>query len=41
MRTIKLGVKSNEVYYLNELLVKLGYSVVVSGSFGTATDKAV
>lgn len=41
MRTIKLGVKSNEVYYLNELLVKLGYSIVVSDSFGTATDKAV
>ncbi|SHH48787.1 N-acetylmuramidase domain-containing protein [Flavobacterium defluvii] len=41
MRTIKLGVKSNEVYYLNELLVKLGYNVVVSDNFGTATDKAV
>ncbi|KRD10415.1 hydrolase [Flavobacterium sp. Root901] len=41
MRTIKLGVKSSEVYYLNELLVKLGYSVVVSDNFGTATDKAI
>lgn len=41
MRTIKLGVKSSEVYYLNELLSKLGYSVVVSDYFGTPTDTAV
>ncbi len=41
MRTIKLGVKSSEVYYLNELLLKLKYSVLVSDSFGVATDKAV
>lgn len=41
MRTIKLGVKSSEVYYLNELLSKLGYGVVVSDSFGTATDAAI
>lgn len=40
MRTIKLGAKSSEVYYLNELLSKLGYTVVVSDYFGTATDKA-
>lgn len=41
MRTIKLGTKSSEVYYLNELLSKLGYSVVVSDHFGAATDKAI
>jgi len=41
MRTIKLGVKSSEVYYLNELLLKLKYSVVVADSFSAATDKAV
>ncbi|MWB94004.1 DUF3380 domain-containing protein [Flavobacterium sp. GA093] len=41
MRTIKFGVKSSEVYYLNELLAKLNYNVVVSNHFGTATDKAV
>lgn len=41
MRTIKLGVKSSEVYYLNELLLKLKYSVVVADSFSVATDKAV
>ncbi|MFD1605212.1 N-acetylmuramidase domain-containing protein [Flavobacterium artemisiae] len=41
MRTIKLGVKSPEVYYLNELLSKLKYNVVVSDYFGTETDKAV
>ncbi|KUJ63036.1 hydrolase [Flavobacteriaceae bacterium CRH] len=41
MRTIKLGVKSNEVYYLNELLKKLKYSVIVSDYFGVETDKAV
>ncbi|WP_316632780.1 N-acetylmuramidase family protein [uncultured Flavobacterium sp.] len=41
MRTIKLGVKSSEVYYLNELLLKLKYSVIVSDSFSVATDKAV
>ncbi|MCV9927627.1 N-acetylmuramidase family protein [Flavobacterium sp. LS1R49] len=41
MRTIKLGVKSSEVYYLNELLAKLNYSVVVSDYFGVETDKAV
>lgn len=41
MRTIKLGVKSSEVYYLNELLLKLKYSVIVSDSFTVATDKAV
>jgi len=41
MRTIKLGVKSSEVYYLNELLLKLKYSVLVSDSFEVATDKAV
>ncbi|RZJ53788.1 MAG: DUF3380 domain-containing protein, partial [Flavobacterium sp.] len=41
MRTIKSGVKSSEVYYLNELLVKLKYSVIVSDYFGVDTDKAV
>lgn len=41
MRTIKLGTKASEVYYLNELLAKLGYSVVVSDNFGTVTDKAI
>lgn len=41
MRTIKLGTKSSEVYYLNELLSKLNYSVVVSDYFGTATDTAI
>jgi len=41
MRTIKAGVKSPEVYYLNELLAKLKYDVVVSDYFGTATDKAI
>lgn len=41
MRTIKAGAKSPEVYYLNELLAKLKYSVIVSDYFGTATDKAV
>jgi hypothetical protein len=41
MRTIKTGVKSPEVYYLNELLAKLKYNVVVSDYFGTETDKAI
>ncbi|TCN55594.1 DUF3380 domain-containing protein [Flavobacterium circumlabens] len=41
MKTLKSGVKSSEVYYLNELLAKLNYSVVVSDYFGVATDKAV
>jgi len=41
MRTIKLGTKSTEVYYLNELLEKLKYSVIVSDYFGVGTDKAV
>lgn len=41
MKTIKLGARSNEVYYLNELLSNLGYKVVVSDYFGAATDKAV
>lgn len=41
MKTLKSGVKSSEVYYLNELLAKLAYSVVVSDYFGVETDKAV
>ena len=41
MKTIKAGAKSPEVYYLNELLAKLKYNVVVSDYFGTATDKSV
>ncbi|MCP2025113.1 hypothetical protein L1276_000253 [Flavobacterium sp. HSC-32F16] len=41
MRTIKSGTKSSEVYYLNELLSKLNYNVVVSDYFGTATDTAI
>lgn len=41
MRTIKAGAKSPEVYYLNELLAKLKYNVIVSDYFGTATDKAI
>ena len=41
MKTLKSGVKSSEVYYLNELLAKLNYSVVVSDYFGVATDIAV
>lgn len=41
MRTIKLGTKSSEVYYLNELLQKLKYSVIVSDHFGIQTDEAV
>ncbi|MDX6189256.1 N-acetylmuramidase family protein [Flavobacterium sp. Fl-318] len=41
MRTIKFGVKSSEVYYLNELLTKRNYSVIVSDYFGVETDKAV
>jgi len=41
MRTIKLGTKSSEVYYLNELLAKSGYPVIVSDNFGAATDKAI
>ncbi|WP_125720584.1 N-acetylmuramidase domain-containing protein [Flavobacterium ustbae] len=41
MRTIKAGTKSPEVYYLNELLSKLNYRVVVSDYFGIETDKAI
>lgn len=41
MKTLKPGVKSVEVYYLNELLEKLKYSIVVSDYFGVGTDKAV
>ncbi|WET02885.1 N-acetylmuramidase family protein [Flavobacterium sp. YJ01] len=41
MKTIKAGAKSPEVYYLNELLAKLKYNVIVSDYFGTATDKAI
>ncbi|CAM3691224.1 N-acetylmuramidase domain-containing protein [Flavobacterium chungbukense] len=41
MRTIKAGAKSPEVYYLNELLAKLKYNVIVSDYFGTETDKAI
>lgn len=41
MRTIKAGAKSPEVYYLNELLAKLKYNVIVSDYFGTETDKSI
>ncbi|MBS7233408.1 N-acetylmuramidase family protein [Flavobacterium psychroterrae] len=41
MRTIKLGTKSTEVYYLNELLEELKYGVIVSDYFDAETDKAV
>lgn len=41
MKTIKLSTKSSEVYYLNELLEKLNYKVIVSDYFGSETDKAV
>lgn len=41
MRTLKFGVKSSEVYYLNELLLKLNYAIIVSEDFGNETDKAV
>ncbi|MDW8848656.1 peptidoglycan-binding domain-containing protein [Flavobacterium sp. MMLR14_040] len=41
MKTIKFGLRSNEVYYLNELLEKLKYSVIVSDYFGTQTNNAV
>jgi len=41
MRTINAGTKSPEVYYLNELLAKLKYSVIVSDYFGKETDKAI
>ncbi|KAF2338296.1 N-acetylmuramidase domain-containing protein [Flavobacterium tistrianum] len=41
MRTIKAGTKSPEVYYLNEILAKLKYNVIVSDYFGKETDKAI
>lgn len=41
MTTIKAGARSPEVYYLNELLSKLNYSVIVSDYFGTETGKAI
>jgi len=41
MTTIKSGTRSPEVYYLNELLSKLNYGVLVSDYFGTETDKAI
>ncbi|WP_166925118.1 N-acetylmuramidase domain-containing protein [Flavobacterium poyangense] len=41
MRTIKFGLTSSEVYYLNELLIKLNYNVIVSDYFGIETDTAV
>lgn len=41
MKTIRLGTKSAEVNYLNELLQKLGYPILVSNYFSPETDKAV
>jgi len=41
MRTIRLSTRSNEVYYLNELLQKMRYNVIVSDYFGSQTDQAV
>lgn len=41
MKTIKAGARSPEVYYLNELLAKLKYNVIVSDYFGSETDKAI
>ncbi len=41
MKTIKAGAKSPEVYYLNELLAKLKYNVIVSDYFGSETDRSI
>lgn len=41
MKTIRLGTTASEVYYLNELLEKLKYEVIVSDYFGIETDNAV
>lgn len=41
MKTIRLGTKSAEVNYLNELLQKLGYPLLVSNYFSPDTEKAV
>lgn len=41
MKTIRLGTKSAEVNYLNELLQKLGYPILVSNYFSPETDTAV
>lgn len=41
MKTIKFGAKSPEVHYLNEVLVKLGYDLLISDYFGVGTDRVV
>ncbi len=41
MITIKIKSNNEEVYILQKLLRKVGYTTVVDGEFGTKTDKAV
>ncbi|WP_447636954.1 N-acetylmuramidase domain-containing protein [Flavobacterium microcysteis] len=41
MKTIRLGTKSAEVNYLNELLQKIGHPILVSNYFSPETDIAV
>ena len=41
MKTLKYRSRGNEVYTLEELLLELGYQVVVSNFFGKDTDVAV
>lgn len=41
MITIRLHSNNDEVYILQKLMRKVGYTIVVDGDFGTKTDKAV
>lgn len=41
MKTLRYKSRGNEVYVLEELLVDLGYTVVISNYFGKDTDAAV
>ncbi|HBO30736.1 MAG TPA: hydrolase, partial [Leeuwenhoekiella sp.] len=41
MKTLRYRSRDQEVYFLEELLQKMGYNIYVSTYFGVDTDKAV
>ena len=41
MKTLRYRSRDQEVYFLEELLQKMGYEIYVSTYFGVDTDKAV
>ncbi|HBN96882.1 MAG TPA: peptidase M23, partial [Firmicutes bacterium] len=40
-RVLRRGMQGNEVYALQELLMELGYDLVVDGVFGSETEKLI